>query len=149
MTIWSAAFNATPECRIRTRPFARVFLMPRLIVAHALVLAFLAPVVTLARTDGQDAASPPTTRGEILQREREAKAGRLEPYRISRAEARVRFLETWRLPRRLFAKGYTGFRPVMGGMPSGSGFVGGGGCGVQGTALGCGEDGLEVSRRAD
>ena len=54
-------------------------------------------------------------------------AGRLEPYGISDAEARVQFLETWRLPRRLFTKGFGGFRPVIGGMPSGSGFAGGGG----------------------
>ena len=43
------------------------------------------------------------------------------------AEKRVRFLETWRLPRWLFTKGFGGFRPVIGGMPSGSGLVGGGG----------------------
>ena len=46
---------------------------------------------------------------------------------ISDAERRVQFLETWRLPRRLFTKGFGGFRPVIGGMPSGSGLVGGGG----------------------
>ena len=39
----------------------------------------------------------------------------------------MRFLETWRLPRRLFAKGVRGFRPLIGGMPAGSGFVAGGG----------------------
>ena len=55
------------------------------------------------------------------------KLGELQPYVISNAEKRVRFLETWRLPRRLFTKGFGGFRPVIGGMPSGSGFVGGGG----------------------
>ena len=71
--------------------------------------------------------APPRTRAEILRRQREAKRGALSPYRVSRAEERVRFLETWRLPRRLFTKGFGGFRPVLGGMPSGSGLVAGGG----------------------
>ena len=69
----------------------------------------------------------PETRQEILQRQREEKRGQLEPYVISGAEERVKFLETWRLPFRLFSKGVGGFRPVVGGLPSGSGLVGGGG----------------------
>ena len=80
-----------------------------------------------AQTESQTEQSEPQTRAEILRRQREEKTGQLAPYVISRGEERVRFLETWRLPRRLFAKGFAGFRPVIGGMPSGSGFVGGGG----------------------
>ena len=72
-------------------------------------------------------SAPPETRQQLLRRSREAKAERLEPYAISRAEEWVQFLEEWRLPHRLFAKGIGGFRPVLGGMPSGSGFVVGGG----------------------
>ena len=70
---------------------------------------------------------PPTTRQEILQRQREEKQAELTPYTVSDAEDRVSRLETFRLPRRIFAKGFGGFRPVLGGMPSGSGFVFGGG----------------------
>ena len=73
------------------------------------------------------AAAPPAMRQEILQRQREEKQGALTPYTVSDAEARVSRLETFRLPRRIFAKGFGGFRPVVGGMPSGSGFVFGGG----------------------
>ncbi len=75
--------------------------------------------------EGQPAE--PRTRAERLQRQREEKSRNLAPYTVSRGEERVRFFETWRLPRRLFAKGFGGFRPVFGGMPSGSGLVGGGG----------------------
>ena len=75
----------------------------------------------------QEVQPEPQTRAEILERARDEKRGRLETYVISDAEARVQFFETWRLPRRLFTKGFGGFRPVIGGMPSGSGFAGGGG----------------------
>ncbi len=85
------------------------------------------PVAAHAQTEVQEGEAEPETRAEILEREREKKSEHLEPNVVFRAEARVRFLETWRLPRRLFAKGFGGFRPVIGGMPSGSGFVGGGG----------------------
>mgnify|MGYP004147906687 CR=1 FL=1 len=70
---------------------------------------------------------PPTTRQEILRRQREEKRTALTPYVVSDAEEQVGRLETLRLPRRIFAKGFGGFRPVVGGMPSGSGFVFGGG----------------------
>ena len=99
----------------------------------ALLLAGLCAPPTAARAQtvtGDEAAQttePPTTRQEILQRQREAKRGELTPYVVSDAEERVGRLETFRLPRRIFAKGFGGFRPVVGGMPSGSGFVYGGG----------------------
>ena len=80
-----------------------------------------------AQTDGERVQNEPRTRAEILRLAREEKSGQLQPYTISPAERRVQFLETWRLPRRLFTKGFGGFRPVIGGMPSGSGLVGGGG----------------------
>ena len=76
---------------------------------------------------GAQQVEPPTTSQEILERQREEKRGELTPYVVSDAEDRVSRLETLRLPRRIFAKGFGGFRPVMGGMPSGSGFVFGGG----------------------
>ena len=69
----------------------------------------------------------PRTRQDILRRLRESKQTQLTPYVVSPAERQTRRLETWRLPRRLFAKGFAGFRPVLGGMPPGSGLVAGAG----------------------
>ena len=106
---------------------------PHRLAAVAVLLAVLcAPGAARAQTatvivDEVQTTAPPTTRQEILQRQREAKQGSLTPYVVSGAEDRVSRLETLRLPRRIFAKGFGGFRPVMGGMPSGSGFVFGGG----------------------
>ena len=91
------------------------------------LLSMLSAASVAAQTDSESSESEPQTRAEILRLAREEKSQRLQPYGISRAEERVRFLETWRLPRRLFTKGFGGFRPVIGGMPSGSGLVGGGG----------------------
>ena len=91
---------------------------------HLLLVALMLGLPLTAQTAAQ---AEPQTRQEILQRQREEKRGQLEPYVVSRAEERVQFLETWRLPFRLFSKGVGGFRPVVGGLPSGSGFVGGGG----------------------
>ena len=95
--------------------------------AGSLVLLLLCATSVAAQTDGERPQDEPQTRAEILRLAREEKSGQLRPYVISPAERRVRFLETWRLPRRLFTKGFGGFRPVIGGMPSGSGLVGGGG----------------------
>ena len=96
-------------------------------VATTLVFLMLCAGSAGAQTSGEDVQDEPQTRAEILRLAREEKAGQLEPHAISNAERRVQFLETWRLPRRLFTKGFGGFRPVIGGMPSGSGLVGGGG----------------------
>ena len=79
-----------------------------------------------ATVAGQDDDTP-DTRESILLAQREAKRLELTPERISRAEERMRALETWRLPRAIFVKGFHGVRPILGGMPSGSGFVFGGG----------------------
>ena len=98
-------------------------------IVHGIALAalalFSAPVTAQAVV--QESQEEPQTRQEILQRQREEKRGELEPYVVSTAEERVGFLETWRLPFRLFSKGVGGFRPVVGVMPSGSGLAGGGG----------------------
>ena len=105
---------------------------PRHTVAVVLLAVLCAPPAAAraqtARGElGSQQVEPPTTRQEILQRQREEKRGELTPYVVSGAEDRVSRLETFRLPRRIFAKGFGGFRPVLGGMPSGSGFVFGGG----------------------
>ncbi len=67
------------------------------------------------------------TREETLLRKRREKANSLAPYRVSKAEERVKGLEEARLPQKVLQKGWRGFRPVIGGMPSGSGTVLGGG----------------------
>jgi outer membrane protein assembly factor BamA len=67
------------------------------------------------------------TREELLLRKRREKAASLSPYEISKAEARVKGFEDARFPQKIFQKGWRGFRPVIGGMPSGSGTVLGGG----------------------
>lgn len=83
-----------------------------------------------ASSQERDAGKPtsaPTSRRELLLERRRRKAEQLEPYAISEAEARVLRLEEARFPQAIFAKGFRGLRPVIGGMPSGSGFVAGGG----------------------
>src|SRR5262245_36930487 len=67
------------------------------------------------------------TREEILLRKRKEKAKTLSPYGISKTESRVKGFEDARLPQKILQKGWRGFRPVIGGMPSGSGTVLGGG----------------------
>jgi hypothetical protein len=94
-------------------------------VSLAIVLG--TAVSVQAQTSDQEKDPALRTRAEILDRQREAKADELAPYVVSKAEERVHFIETWRLPFRLLQKGVGGFRPVLGGLPSGSGFVGGGG----------------------
>jgi hypothetical protein len=95
----------------------------------AALLAWPTPAAAQSADPGEISAQneTPTTRQEIRQRQREEKRGELTPYTVSAGEARASRLETFRLPRRIFAKGFGGFRPVVGGMPSGSGFVFGGG----------------------
>jgi len=68
---------------------------------------------------------PPETRQEILRRQREHKARDLEPYVVSNAEARVLALEDMHVPANVFERGWNRIRPLIGGMPSGSGLVGG------------------------
>ena len=72
-------------------------------------------------------AQEPETREEVLLRKRREKAQSLSPYGVTKAEARVKGIEDARFPQKIFQKGWRGFRPVIGGMPSGSGTVLGGG----------------------
>jgi outer membrane protein assembly factor BamA len=80
-----------------------------------------------AAASAQESKNEPRTREQILLEQRREKAERLEPYRVSETEGRVRSLERARLPEKILVKGWRGLRPVIGGMPSGSGFVLGGG----------------------
>ena len=76
-----------------------------------------------AQTGSVSDTTEPATRAEIRRQEREEKQGHLEPYVISAAEARLLQLEQWNFPRNIFVRGWNQFRPLIGGMPSGSGFV--------------------------
>ena len=62
---------------------------------------------------------------EILAERRREKAENLSPYRVSGAEERLIRLEAVKFPLNIFERGLHGIRPLIGGMPSGSGFVGG------------------------
>ena len=66
---------------------------------------------------------------EELAEQRREKAERLQPERVSSWEGRVRSLEEANFPSNILVQGFNGFRPVIGGLPSGSGFVGGVGWG--------------------
>jgi outer membrane protein assembly factor BamA len=67
------------------------------------------------------------TRAEILRERREQKSQELSPETVTSWEARLRRWEKAQFPSNWLVKGWRGFRPVFGGMPSGSGTVFGGG----------------------
>jgi hypothetical protein len=91
--------------------------------SRLLLGAFL--LVAPARAEAQEPVAE--TREEILLRKRREKAESLSPYLIPKGEARVKGFEEARFPQKILQKGWRGFRPVIGGMPSGSGTVLGGG----------------------
>ncbi len=65
------------------------------------------------------------SRQEILLKSKREKKAHLTAYMTSRKEQRFLGLEKKRFYINTFRKGYRGIRPVIGGMPSGSGFAGG------------------------
>ena len=67
------------------------------------------------------------SQAEQLAALRREKAENLTPAEVSSGEARMRGIEKSRFSFSIFQQGFHGFRPVMGGMPAGSGFVMGGG----------------------
>lgn len=91
-----------------------------------LVIAAIVSVAAESTAQSQE-SSPPSSRQEILVRKRREKAERLEPYEVSSTEDRMRGFEKAKFPQNWLVKGWNGIRPVIGGMPSGSGFVMGGG----------------------
>ena len=95
--------------------------MTRSLLLLALV-ALVSPRVAAAQT-AEEQSDDVQTRAEILLREREAKRGELEPYEISSAEARLLRIQKANFPQNIFVRGWHHFRPLIGGMPSGSGFV--------------------------
>jgi len=69
----------------------------------------------------------PSTRQEALLLQRVEKREHLTIETPSTWERRLLALEQRKFPQKIFVKGFRGVRPVIGGMPSGSGFVAGGG----------------------
>lgn len=102
--------------------------MRRLACAALVTAVTVCPSTTWAQgAAGATAQSedPPESRQEILRRQREQKAEALEPYEVSTGERRVLAFEEMNFPANVFERGWNQIRPVIGGMPSGSGFVGG------------------------
>jgi hypothetical protein len=75
----------------------------------------------------QNESGNASSRQEILLEKRNEKKEQLEPYKVTGAEARIHGYEKIKFPTNIFVKGWRGLRPLIGGMPSGSGFVLGGG----------------------
>ena len=72
-----------------------------------------------AQEESSEEKKTASTRQEELRRKREEKAKHLEPYEVSSTESRIRGFEKIKFPQNIFVKGWRGFRPVIGGMPSG------------------------------
>ena len=87
------------------------------------------PMPTVAQPTAEIAVEQeneaPATREELLRRRRQRKAEALEPYVVTPAEARVQVFERMNFPANIFQRGWRQFVPAIGGMPSGSGLVGG------------------------
>ena len=86
-----------------------------------------APTLAQDESSEEPQLASDQSQAEQLAAARREKAQNLTPAEVSSGEARVRGLEETRFPFSIFQQGFHGFRPVMGGMPSGSGFVVGGG----------------------
>ena len=85
------------------------------------------PAEPTGEEEESEQASEASSRDELLLQLREEKSQQLRPYEVSDTEARTRRWEKAKFPTNWLVKGWRGFRPVFGGMPSGSGFVFGGG----------------------
>lgn len=98
-------------------------------LARLLIGLAIAGATTPTADAGQSTAigDPADTRQAVLREERERKREDLTPHVVSDGERRVRSMERVQFPRNIFVRGYRGVRPVIGGLPSGSGFVVGGG----------------------
>jgi outer membrane protein assembly factor BamA len=94
--------------------------------AKTIALLSLVGLLVADPVSGQQELEPETRRG-ILRQKREEKAQALVPHKVSSGESRLRPWEKAKFPTNWLIKGWHGFRPVIGGMPSGSGTVLGGG----------------------
>ncbi len=99
------------------------------IVIAALSLALASTVDPLLAAQVSEQEPPPDerTRAEVLRERREEKSRELSPERVHPWDARLRGWEQSQFPRNWLVKGWKGFRPLFGGMISGSGTVFGGG----------------------
>ncbi len=97
------------------------------LAAWLLLVAGGVPALTQDGSAEEPQQASDQSQAERLAAERREKARNLTPAEVSSGEAWVRGLEKARFPQNLFVKGVHGFRPVVGGMPAGSGFVLGGG----------------------
>ncbi len=87
------------------------------VILGCFLLSATAPILAQASESQQ----------EKLERLRQEKSAKLEPYLVNPWENRMRRWERARMPARIFRKGWAGFRPVIGGMLPGSGTVFGAG----------------------
>lgn len=91
-------------------------------------LLLVIALTCVAPTAGaQTGAGGPATRQEVLLQQRVEKREHLSVETLSTWERRLLALEKQRFPENVFVRGFHGIRPVLGGMPAGSGFVAGGG----------------------
>ena len=99
------------------------------VLAAVLFVVYATPAIARGQadtgTETVQAPEAPASRQEILRRQREQKRDELSPYVVSEAESRVLGFEDMNFPANIFERGWNQLRPVIGGMPSGSGFVGG------------------------
>lgn len=70
-------------------------------------------------------SSAAQSRQDLVLAQKQEKAQKLTADEVSKGEQRVLWLETVRFPLNIFEKGFHGIRPLIGGMPSGSGTVAG------------------------
>jgi outer membrane protein assembly factor BamA len=90
-------------------------------------------ILVILLASGTPASSQPSAQGstqgapqdEQLAAKRKEKAARLEPYQVPEGERRVHAIEEMQFPSNIFVKGFHGLHPAIGGMPPGSGLVGG------------------------
>lgn len=97
----------------------------------AIGIAALAPIACLGQVQpasagqapaGQAAGGQPSSRAEAIERERAAKQATLTPEELPKPEKMVRQLQEQRILEKL-TEGYKGWRPIAGGLATGSGFA--------------------------
>ena len=93
----------------------------------AFVLAFGGVPLLAQDSSTEQSQESVLSQAERLAAQRREKAQNLVPAEPSSGDRRMRTMEKTRFPFSIFQQGFHGFRPVMGGMPSGSGLVLGGG----------------------
>lgn len=88
---------------------------------NSLTVRFLMGLLLAILTGAAILPAQPLTREALIQQEREAKAARLAPERVSKWEDRIRLINEKKIPQRL-SYGYNGLRVKAGGMITQGGF---------------------------